>query len=147
MYQSTAFLAEDGDVVAQPASDTLPDTYQETSFASFEGCEICQIAHDLPPVNEVEAVAHSSALLQAVGPMHRMLLQGSKCPGFCRHKSMQLWLQPHTQVGMCDKLVQTYNADNNLWLLLPADRERMLDLQEDLHSSWGHVQHAHGVLL
>ena len=71
--------------------------YQEASFAGSESSIVCNVAHQLVLVDIIEGVADSSALLQAIGPMHSVLLQLSQFASNHRQYATQLWLHTMQQ--------------------------------------------------
>ena len=78
--------------------------HQETSFAGSESCIVCNIAHQLVPVDIVEAVADGNTLLQAVRPLHSVLLQLPYLAANHRQYAIQIWL--HTMQQREGQLLQ-----------------------------------------
>ena len=45
-------------------------SHQEARFAGFEGRKVCHITYDVLLVDQIQAIAGGSALLEAVGPLN-----------------------------------------------------------------------------
>ena len=74
-----------------------PDTYHKMAFTSCEGCQVRLVSHSLVSVDQVEAIADDSTLLQAIGPVNSTLLQLHENTILQRDHAMQFWLQPHEE--------------------------------------------------
>ena len=70
-------------------------SHQEPCFTCFEGCVVGHIAHDVPLVDQVQTVANSCTLPEAVGPQNSAALQCPKVALHNRQHALQFWLHAH----------------------------------------------------